>query len=280
MPKRAGTAISVEDAHTDDAHRTGDLHMNGHTIRGLSTEYPPPEVKDLALSFYQITRLFEDATEKFIVSKKGDTMAGDLDMTGHRVKHLPLDPVDTSDACSAAFVIREGLRIAGDTLSRDGAQPMMGHLDMGRHYVKHALDPSEPQDVATKKYVDSRKPLIAVWAEENGSIDDGENEWSFGNGASGQSHSRSGYAMPAAGRVLRMGLATSSDVGGPAVDLVINGARKPGNFVSKPSGSYSTVCVFERPLELRQGDRVNFRSTRSAPRVESAVVNVLIELDL
>ena len=47
-------------------------------------------------------------------------------------------------------------------------------------------------DAANKNYVDSRKPIIAIWAAENGSLDVKTFEWSWGNGATG---SKYGYLM-------------------------------------------------------------------------------------
>ena len=47
------------------------------------------------------------------------------------------------------------------------------------------------------------KPVITVWAEENGDLVDRAHEWSFGNGSAGAGHRNSGYTMLAPGRVLR-----------------------------------------------------------------------------
>ncbi len=90
----------------------------------------------------------------------------------------------------------------------DGNDPMTGDLKMGSHQIKGVMDPVDPKDAATKNYVDSRKPLITVWAEESGSLSSDEYEWSFGNGVTGNTNS--GYTMMAAGRALRMGLAAAT----------------------------------------------------------------------
>ncbi len=36
---------------------------------------------------------------------------------------------------------------------------MTAHLDMDDHYINNLLDPSNPQDVATKNYVDGLQPI-------------------------------------------------------------------------------------------------------------------------
>ena len=63
----------------------------------------------------------------------------------------------------------------------------------------HLPEPSSSQDAATKNYVDNRKPLITVWAEESSPI--------------GPAHANCGYTMMVSGRVLRMGLAASTSNG-------------------------------------------------------------------
>ena len=89
--------------------------------------------------------------------------------------------------------------------------------------------------------------------------------------------------MLAAGRVLRMGLATTTSGGAPtaaSVNIVVNGMENMSYGVTKPSGQYSGTSTFRTPLELAQGDKINFRSASSNPEVTTAVVFLLIELDL
>ena len=158
----------------------------------------------------------------------------------------------------------------------------MQNISWNSKNITNLADPVNNQDAATKNYVDSRKHLITVWSEQKGSLTAGANEWSFGNGADGMNNGRSGYPMLSSGRALRMGIAASSEnaAGAVAISATVNGVQKTNFHVQKPSGTYSAVKVFDTPLELSQGDRLNFRTNHDSREVICAVVNVLIELDL
>ena len=87
---------------------------------------------------------------------------------------------------------------AGDT--------MRGILQMSGNRVAGVANPTNSEDAATKNYVNAAqvKPLIMIWAEGRGRIEQFDYSYSFGDGVEG--HNRSGYPMLAAGRVLHMGL--------------------------------------------------------------------------
>ena len=125
----------------------------------------------------------------------------------------------------------------------------------------------------------AKKPIITVWAEENGALVDRAHEWSFGNGSAGAGHRHCGYTMLAPGRVLRMAVATAPD-SAVVVYIVVNGTANAAYGLVKDEGRYSSTTTFGTPLELDQGDRVNFRSALTNPDVTSAVVSLLIELDM
>ena len=90
--------------------------------------------------------------------------------------------------------------------------------------------------------------------------------------------------MLAAGRVLRMSLAATTSGSAPTaasvVNVVVSGVANMSYDVTKPSGQYSGTSTFRTPLELARGDIINFRSASTNSEVTTAVVSLLIELDL
>ena len=223
------------------------------------------------LSGYAKTN-YVDAQDGLRVLKQGDAMSGDLHMGDNLVRGLP----------TAYPPLYRG----------DEATSWAQAVGLARDAVGNLSDPSEPQHAATKSYVDervaatrsrvdSRKPMITVWAEEKGPLSSGEYEWSFGNGSRG--NRCLGYPMMAAGRVLRMGLAGFTSTTAPdaaIVNVVVNGTENTAYGVLKPDGQYTGTNTFGTPLELARGDRINFRSATTNPSVVAAVVSLLIELDL
>ena len=121
-----------------------------------------------------------------------------------------------------------------------------------------------------------------MWAEENKGTINGAYQWSFGGGASGVS--QHGYPMMVAGRILRMGLSAVRGNGGTpgavTVNVVVNGIVHMAYGVTKPGGQYVGTTAFGTPLDISQGDTINFRSTSTTNSVSGAVVSLLIELDL
>lgn len=259
---------------------------------------------------------YVDGQDALRVLKSGDTMSGDLrlNVDADTVRLLGCTDLSAGKGFSLALGnIQNQLQFAviappqtqtpvtletthGFLVRSDGQDVcQLGNTDappiiiihkniaMNSHKIMHLPEPSNAQDAATKNYVDSRKPLITVWAEENAPVGSGAYEWSFGNGADGADHANCGYTMMASGRVLRMGLAASTPSGPPGsatVRIVINGLENVVYSVSKPSGQYSGTTTFGIPLELAQGDIINFRSLSNNGSVSSACGCVLIELDL
>ena len=357
---------------------TGHLNMSGNLIIGLPTTYPPiTYIGDEATSWDQTVGLVQDAAS-ILVDKSGDTMTGDLDMSGNRVMNVPYTPANTSDAANAAYVIQGDLDVeqktvlrdgtqamtgnldmddhfinklpnpvnaqdvatknyvdtnkvskSGDTMTgelfmdgnlikglpthyphvysgdtvpswaqvmgimqelgdasvlRDGTQAMTGNLDMDNHFINNLPNPVNAQDVATKNYVDQRKPIISIHAEESSPIVVGEYQWSFGNGATGDGFATCGYVMMSSGRLLRMGLSSVKSSGGTdnqtIVAIVVNGTVDNNFTVTKPIFEYSGNNTFTTRKELSQGDVINFRSLTSDSIAAFSIVCAIIELDM
>ena len=103
---------------------TGSINMTGNTLTNVSN---PVNAQDIA------TKNYVDGK----VSKSGDTMTGNLDMSGDRVMNVPFSPTDTSDAVNAAYVVRGDLYVEQKTVLRYGTQAMTGNLDMDDHYINN-----------------------------------------------------------------------------------------------------------------------------------------------
>jgi len=221
-------------------------------------------------------------TAGFLINANNDPVCqlgghnhSDLIMNGNQIR-MVRDPSNDQDAATKVYVdtaVNDRIHRAGDT--------MEGHLIMNNYRIGQLQNPAHDQDAATKVYVDSRKHLITIWASERGPINNDIYEWSFGESVSGESHRHIGYPMLASGRVIRMALTGTATryTGEMSVNISVNGYENTEYGVTKPNNEYVGTTIFARPLELSQGDRINFRSA-SNTRSISAVVSLLIELDL
>ena len=193
---------------------------------------------------------YVDAQDVLRVLKAGDTMTGDLTMRAQsRVRGLP-----TSKA---------GPRLQGDE-------------------AVSQFETVEVINEALKYFRKVNKPLITVWAENKRSMVDNRYEWSFGSDAA-RGYANGGYPMLAAGRVLRMGLSTTAPHNGVSdagVNISVNGKEKKSYGATRFPGQISGVSIFETPLELVQGDTINFKSATHNTKIAGATVSLLIELDL
>ena len=184
------------------------------------------------------------------VLKAGDTMTDDLTMGARgRVRGLPTSKV--------------GPRLQGD----------------------EAVSQFETVDIiseAFKYFRNTIKPLITIYAEEYGSLKNGEYEWSFGNGVAGGNSER-GYPMAVSGRLKYMSLAVTTSSSRPSearVEIVINGVANRSYGVTKPLGQFSSSTEFQPGLSLAKGDMINFRSASTNSEVTSAVVACILEINI
>ena len=185
--------------------------------------------------------------------------------------------------------------VENNFIRRNGSSAVTGSIDMTGNTFHNVALPTADQDVATKTYVDSnnvtlktyvdsRKPIITIWAEEDGVLERDKFEWSFGNGSEGRRHRHSGYCMMTSGRVLIMGLCATAGNAGisreATVNVVVNGREKFDYGVTVPRHYQSGITQFSVPLELYRTDRINFRSYTNNDDVTSAVVSLLIQIDV
>ena len=223
---------------------------------------------------------YVDAQDALRVLKAGDTMTGDLTMARSRVRGLPTSK-------------------AGPRLQSDEAVSQFETVEVIIEALKHfkAQIVSDLSEYTKKDYVDAqdglrvlkagdtmvkRKPLITVWAENKRSMVDKRYEWSFGSDAA-RGYANGGYPMLAAGRILRMGLSTTAPhngVSNASVNISVNGMENKSYGATRLAGQISGVSIFETPLELVQGDTINFKSVTHNPKIAGATVSLLIEVDL
>ena len=238
------------------------------------------------------------------VNKSGDSMSGNLNMVGNSITNLD-SPTRTNDAANKQYVDdmhqdqinKRGDRMEGDLDMRSnvirGLQTTYPPIYNGDEAVswrqvvdlvadsKSNIDrPTESRHAVNKEYVDSRKPIITIWAEESGPINSNEYEWAFGNGASGTSNRKSGYTMMRVGRIIDMGLACSVRGAAFGVNIVVNGVENTSYRVTKNNGELSNTTRFETPLELGAGTVINFKTDGSVTSPTCSVVTLLIELDM
>ena len=165
-------------------------------------------------------------------------------------------------------------------MRRDGSNSIEGELNLSNNKIVNVANPTYAQDVATKHYADSRKPLITIWAQEVGPLNGGQYEWSFGSGD--YTHAQCGYCMPAPGRILRGSLSSISESGTSDlsfISIVINGRVLPNN-IQKSHSVYSNTLTYQPPIAVAQNDRINFRTNLSTSNATNNIVSLLIELDL
>lgn len=133
---------------------------------------------------------------------------------------------------------------------------MSGDLNMGRDKIRGPrCSPTERRrlrrrrkkirrSVATKVCVDSRKPLVMLWVEENGSIGRNNCEWSFGNGSSGDDHGLVCHTMMVTGRILQMGLSwrcSGCTLDRVRVNIVVMGSSSLNTALSRMRVHIPTV---------------------------------------
>ena len=126
------------------------------------------------------------------------------------------------------------------------------------------------------------KSHITVWAEGNlrrsfgnRSENNSNLQWSFSNGS--ENNIQYGWPSPVDGKIIGGSISASSQAPEVIVCLVHNGSEKTDYEIVKEADSQSNYTVYERPLEIKAGDRINFRSDSS---VRHAIVNILIQIDI
>jgi hypothetical protein len=136
------TALNVsEDLVRRDGSRSmlADLDMDNNFIINL----PDP-----TLSGHAMNKNYADAT--YLRIDGSLPVTGDLNMANFSIVNLNLIPLNPNEATSKQYVDNQDLLL----LPLDGSRSMTSDLDFGSNLGINAADPVNPQDIATKNYVD------------------------------------------------------------------------------------------------------------------------------
>ena len=266
----------------------GKVSMGGKRLENVGT---PLENFQATNKFY-VDTLVEAATagDKALRKIQDGIFAsdGEIDMNGNSITGLP-NPVDMDAAANKNYVDNGGAIVKNP----DGSFTAASDINFIGYRLKNLSKPKDSRDAVNKAYVDKKlslpsligpKPIITVWAEEKGPLNNGHYEFSFGNGSSGPEHGYGGYCMTAPGRIIRGSLtATESNnifAGELIVNIIVNGKEHAQESIVKKSGDLCSCTIFQDPIELKQCDIVNFISRTANNKVTNAYISILIELDL
>ena len=266
----------------------GKVSMGGKRLENVGT---PLENFQATNKFY-VDTLVEAATagDKALRKIQDGIFAsdGEIDMNGNSITGLP-NPVDMDAAANKNYVDNGGAIVKNP----DGSFTAASDINFIGYRLKNLSKPKDSRDAVNKAYVDKKlslpsligpKPIITVWAEEKGPLNNGHYEFSFGNGSSGPDHGYGGYCMTAPGRIIRGSLtATESKnifAGEIIVNIMVNGKEHAQESIVKKSGELCSCTIFRDPIELKQCDIVNFISRTANNKVTNAYISILIELDL
>ena len=88
------------------------------------------------------------------VAKAGDTMSGNLNMDGNKIKGLPTISQSGDEATSKDYVLTLINSVSSVFLDHAGSLPMTGSLHIGNEKIINLAIPSNNADAANKAYID------------------------------------------------------------------------------------------------------------------------------
>ena len=266
----------------------GEVSMGGKQLENVGT---PLENFQATNKFYVDTLVEASTAGDKALRKIRDRIfasEGDIDMNGNSITGLP-NPVDKDAAANNNCVDNGGAIVKNP----DGSFTAISDIVFIGYRLKNLSNPKDDRDAVNKIYVDKKlslpsligpKPVITVWAEEKGPLNNGHYEFSFGNGSSGPEHAYGGYCMSTPGRIIRGSLTTTENrkifAGEVKVSIMVNGKEQAQESIVKKSGDLCSCTIFNNPIEFKQCDIINFISRTANSKITNVYVSILIELDL
>ena len=267
---------------------TGDVSVGGKRLENVGT---PLENFQATNKFYVDTLVEASTAGDRALRKIQDGIFasdGEIDMNGNSITGLP-NPVDKDAAANKNYVDNGGAIVKNP----DGSFTAISDIDFIGYRLNNLSNPKDDRDAVNKIYVDKKlslpsligpKPIITVWGEEKGLLNNGHYEFSFGNGCSCPEHAYGGYCMTAPGRIIRGSLTVTENkkifAGEVKVNITVSGKEQVQESIVKKSGDICSCTIFNDPIELKQCDVINFISRTANSKITNAYVAFLIELDL
>ena len=249
------------DTHNNIVYNNKENDMNGFVLRNIGN---PIDSVDAVNKNY----IDSDTT---IVRNDKDNDFNNNKITGVNMLYVVRDPDASSDGSKLPWAVTRKAYVDNHTRICYNDQDN----NMNGNKITNIGNPINDNDVVNKSYVDSRKQIIAIWAEENGTLDGNTFEWSWGNGATGSQY---GYPMLSDGRIIRAGASINPNNNSATIQIFVNGTNKAS--FSKLYNQRTTVTIFSPPIDLTQGQFIALKTNSETGTQSQNLVTLWIEVDL
>ena len=162
--------------HTDGTvAATGNINANSHKVVNILDPIDPQDAATRNYTDTSISTAFGTAVSSCLKLDGTNSMSANLNANTHKVVNVT-DPSDLQDAVTKNYSDNAVSTALGTALSSclklDGTNSMGANLNVNSHKIVNVTDPLDPQDAATKIYVDqptSHMTLFVSIANNTGS---------------------------------------------------------------------------------------------------------------